>query len=277
MVKLKATYDKKEDIPDLYADLFKEKGEKWCIEIDGITTEANVQRVEWALKQEREENAKLREDAKSHGKTPEEVQTLIEELEAAKAAVESGGGKPSDEQINKLVEAQLRTRIGPLERTIQKLTKERDDSVGLTKNLKGEITLGKIEAAIRQAAEKAKVLPSAIPDIVMRARPAFDVIEENGKTNILTKDGGGYTPGLVPEQFVEELAESAPHYWPPNVGAGANGSGVTIGISEPNPFTKKNWNMTEQGALLKKYGTEKTEQLAKAVGSAIGATKPPEQ
>jgi hypothetical protein len=276
-MKLQATYDKKEDIPERFVDIYKEKGDKWCIEIEGIQTDANVQRLEFSLKKERDENAKLREDAKLHGKTPEEVQIMAEELEAAKATIESGGDKKTEEQIAKIVEARIKQQVGPLERNITKLTKERDESVLSTTNLTTEIMTGKIELAIRTAAEKAKVIPSAINDMVMRGKPQFELLEQDGKVLIVTKDGLGNTAGLAPEGWIEELAPSAPHYWPANQGAGANGAGLTLGITEKNPWTKANWNMTEKGEILKKYGTEKASQLAKAAGSSLHATVAPDK
>lgn len=275
MAKLKATYDKEADIPEQYKDLFKLKGEQWAIEIDGIQTDANVARLEYSIKKERDENAKLREEAKLHGKTPEEVQALVEELEAANAAIASGSGKATEEQVQKLVEAQVRTKIGPLERNLVKVTKERDDALGVTTKLTGEITDGKIELAIMASAEKAKVRPEAIPDLVRRGKPLFELIEQDGKINIVTRDGLGVTPGLVPDGWVEELAPTAPHYWPGNLGAGANGSGGQLGITEANPWSRKNWNMTQKGDIIKKYGTEKAEQLAKSVGSSLYALDPP--
>lgn len=277
MAKLKATYDKAEDIPTEYKDLFQQKGEKWAIDLDGNPTDANVARLEHAIKKERDENQKLREDAKLHPKTPDEVQALIEELEAAKVQLESGGGKPDQEQINKLVEAQLRTKVGPLERKLAQVTKERDEEKGQTGKLTSQITMGKIELAIRAAAEKAKVVPSAIPDVVMRGQMNFELIEVDGKTKVVTKDGLGITPGLEPDGYISEIAPVYPHYWPGNQGAGANGSGSSFGITEKNPWLKVNWNMTEQGQILKQYGPDKTGQLAKAAGSFVGATSPPEK
>lgn len=276
-MKLQATYDKKEDVPEQYIELFKEKGEKWCIEIEGIQTDANVQRLEYSIKKERDENSRLREDAKAHGKTPEEVQIMSEELEAAKATIESGGDKKTEEQIEKIVETRVKQRIGPLERKLTTITKERDDSVLATTNLTSEIMTGKIELAIRAAAEKAKVIPSAINDMVMRGKPQFELLEQDGKVLVLTKDGLGVTPGLGPDGWIEELAPTAAHYWPGNVGAGANGGGLTLGITEKNPWLKANWNMTEKGEIVKKYGTEKASQLAKAAGSSLNATTPPEK
>jgi len=41
-----------------------------------------------------------------------------------------------------------------------------------------------------------------------------------------------------------------------------------------NPFSKKGWNISKQGALLRAVGTEKCAQIAASVGSRIGATSP---
>jgi len=276
-VKIKAIYDKVEDIPEGYKEIFLQKGEKWAIEIEGINTDASVLRLEQAIKKEREENAKLRDSQKLHLKTPEEVVALTEELEAAKATIESGSGKATEEVVQKLVEAQVRTKVGPLERSIVKLTKERDDSVGEKTKLSDEILHGKIELAIRGAAEKAKVIPSAISDMVMRGMGLMEVIDQDGKILVVTKDGVGCTPGLGCEGWIEELAPNALHYWPPNVGAGANGGGTSLGITERNPWTKANWNMTEKGTIIRKYGVEKAGQLAKAAGSSLEATVPPDK
>jgi hypothetical protein len=274
-VKLKATYDNQEDIPSQYVGLFQQKGDKWAIEIEGIQTEANVARLEHAIKNEREENAKLREEVKAYGRTPEEVQTILEEMEAFKATIASGGGKPNEERVQKLVDAQVRTKVGPLERQIQKLTKDLLDSTGQVGKLNEQIVTGKIELAIRAAAEKAKVLPSAIPDLVMRGKPAFDVINVDGREVVVTKEGTGYTAGLAPNEWVNELAPTASHYWPANQGAGANGSGANFGITEKNPWTKDHWNLTEKGKIIRKYGEEKAAQIAKQAGSELYATEPP--
>lgn len=41
-----------------------------------------------------------------------------------------------------------------------------------------------------------------------------------------------------------------------------------------NPFSAAGWNVSKQGALLRAVGREKCEQIAAAVNSRIGATKP---
>lgn len=41
-----------------------------------------------------------------------------------------------------------------------------------------------------------------------------------------------------------------------------------------NPFHRSQWNISKQGALVKSLGLEKTNQIAKSVGSHVGATRP---
>ena len=45
-------------------------------------------------------------------------------------------------------------------------------------------------------------------------------------------------------------------------------------VTGDNPWSAAGWNVTKQGALIKSLGIEKASQIAAAVGSKIGATKP---
>lgn len=276
-MKLKATYDKAEDVPDLYKDLFEEKDKKWVLtQIEGIQTDANVHRLEFALKKEREETAKLKEEAKQLGKTPDEVHALIEENEALKTQLETAG-KPDNDQIEKLLEARLKSKLGPLERQIEKYKKDLEVSTSETQKLNGVIVTTKINDAVRKAATKANVLPTAISDLLLRAKHSFDVIDIDGKERVVTKDGSDCTAGLDPEGWLDELTPNAPHFFPMNQGAGAGGSGKGFGIPGNNPWSKKHWNMTEQGKVFTEHGADKAAKLAESVGSKIGATAPPKE
>lgn len=276
MDKLKATYDKEEEIPSIYKELFEKKGEKFCVMIEGIQTDANVHKLEQAIKNERDENAQLRKDLKSHPKNPEEVNALMEELEATKASLATAG-KPNDEQLDKLLEARLRTKLGPLERQLEKTKKELEESTATSAKLDGIITKGKMEFILRAAAEKAKVLPTAMQDVLMRGTNIFEFIDVQGKSKLVTKDGVGVTPGLEPDAWLEEAQPGSTHWWGASVGAGANGNkGGGFQIPGKNPWgPKPDWNMTEQGRVYTEHGPEKAAQLAESVGSRIGATSPP--
>lgn len=276
MAKIKAIYDKQGDIPDLYKDLYEEKGDKWVLtNIDGITTDANLHRVEFALTKEREQNSKLREDAKAYGKTPDEVKLLMEKLEEAEAKIEAGP-KPDDTAIDKIVEARLKIKMGPLERDLAKTKKDLETSNTNGVTLASQISTGKIKDHIRKAAEKASILPAAIADVLLRASTVFEVSNLDGKERIMTRDAVGCTPGIDGDTWIEEILPHSPHWLQANQGAGANGNlGRGLGLTGPNPYTRKDWNMTEQGKLLTQFGREKSNKIAEAVGSKVGATAPP--
>lgn len=44
-----------------------------------------------------------------------------------------------------------------------------------------------------------------------------------------------------------------------------------------NPWSAADWNLTEQGRYIKRYGVEAGARLARSVGSSLGALKPIEQ
>jgi hypothetical protein len=48
----------------------------------------------------------------------------------------------------------------------------------------------------------------------------------------------------------------------------------TPGWRKNNPWSREAWNITEQGRLVKSIGAAKAAELARAVGSFIGATRP---
>ncbi len=111
--------------------------------------------------------------------------------------------------------------------------KERDDKIAsLTEERDGYVNrynTGLINDALRTAAVKSGILPTAIEDVLLRGANVFsvgeeDAIEARGKDGELRKTSDGKAM-LNPETFVEELRELCPHMWPGSKGAGAQGSG----------------------------------------------------
>ena len=111
-----------------------------------------------------------------------------------------------------------------------------------------------IDDAVRDAALKRGVIPSALPDVMARARGALRLVDGqvrvyDGDTLVLGKDG--VTP-MISAEWVEALGSSAPHLFQANAGGGATGSG-TGGVTwgGVNPWNAKTRNLTEQAKLLK--------------------------
>lgn len=85
---------------------------------------------------------------------------------------------------------------------------------------------------IRQAGVKAGLLPEAIEDAVFRGRGVFSLNDDakpqalNGDELILGADG---KTALTPQEWLEGLRETSPHWWPKAAGSGAGGDGNSSG------------------------------------------------
>jgi hypothetical protein len=134
-----------------------------------------------------------------------------------------------------------------------------------------------VDIAVRDAASKADVHPTAIEDIVFRAQQSFSVREdavgvfdENG----IMKPGSDGKTAFSPTEWLEEQRDAAPHWWPASQGGGAAGSQGGTGSGSDNPWSVAGWNLTKQGQVVREQGATKAEALAKAAGSKVGATRP---
>lgn len=127
-----------------------------------------------------------------------------------------------------------------------------------------------VNTEIRRQAEKAGVIPAAIDDVIARSNGMFS-LDENG--NIESRDSEGNLrtvkkKAMDPALFIEQLKESAPHFWPASKGVGATGgSGNGVDTSK-NPFMPgKGYNLTEQGRLMNQ-DPEKAARLKAIADSA---------
>jgi hypothetical protein len=280
---LKTVYDNKEDIPAGYEELYTEKNGKWELTgVQGVKTQADVDRVQQALVKERNDHKTTKEALKAfEGLDPEAVHAQATELEEAKAQLEAvKDGKLDETKLEPLIEARVKQRVAPVERDKAALAKKLEDANKLLGvkdteigGLKSTIVTGNVERSIRDAAVAAKVLTPAIGDVVLRGSRIFEVTEDN---RIITKDNVGVTPGLTPTEWLKDEVEKSPHWWPASVGGGSQGGGAQKGTytGANNPWSKEGWNLTKQGALIKSLGEEKAAAIAQQAGSKIGATHP---
>lgn len=284
-MKLKAAYATAEEIPEGYADLYTERnGQFELTGIEGVKTQADVDRVSNALRKERDDHKKTRESLTAFGDlNPEEVHTKLEGYDALNEQYEAlkanGGGTP--EATENLIAARVKAALGPVERQrdqlqrrveeTQKVVAEKDGEIG---NMRNSMVQERIERTVRDAAAGAKLLSPAINDAVLHSRGLFEVEEGTGK--IITKDAPGVTPGLSPNEWLNDMKEKAPHWWPASLGGGAGGGGPNGGnlSNAQNPWSAEGWNLTKQGQYVKQFGIEKATAMAERVGSKVGATKP---
>ncbi len=268
---LKAIYEKKDDIPEEFQELYTERDDKWeCTGIEGLKTEADIKRIQEGARKERENHKDTKKKLEKWADLDhEEVMGKLDKYDELEAAA---GDKLDDKKIDELVEKRITGRLASVERDRDKFKKESGEKDLTLVEYQGRETRRKVHDAVREAATD-KITPSAMPDVLMNAERMLHVTEDGV---ILTKDEVGVSPGVAPEVWLGEMLEKRTHWAPSSEGGGAPGSSGTTGGSG-NPFTKKHWNLTEQGRVYREKGVERAEQLAKAAGVKIGATHPAEQ
>jgi hypothetical protein len=282
MAKLKTIYEKVEEIPEGYAELYVERNGKYELTgIEGVKTQADIDRVQGGLVNEKKEHKATKEKLAKFGDLdPEVVPAQLSELEATKAQLATAitDGKIDPEKNAAAIDAAVKRALGPVEREKTQLQRDLDAArkAGEMKTaevlaLEGSIKQTKMEGTLRDAALDGKVLPTAIDDAVMVGSRMFELAEDG---RMLTKDNVGVTPGLDAKEWLKDMKEKRPHWWPLSQGGGARGGGGGPTSRADNPFTQEGWNVSRQGQAIKTLGLAKAAEMAKAAGVEIGATKP---
>lgn len=236
-----------------------------------------------ALKDEiarlRNHNSKLLDEKKQiqaslkkfEGIDPENVKKMMSVLDSNEEAKLLADGK-LDEVVNKRTE-KLRIDYEKLKSDFAeyKSDSEKRDSAWKQKYA-GKV----IETELRREAERAKVVPEAIDDVISRARGIFS-LDEDGKIEARDSDGNIVTvkkKALNPEVFISQLKENAPHFWPKSQGAGASGGTGNGGMNEANPFIPNTpaFSLTEQSKLMNS-DPEKARMFEQAAKSYMPPTK----
>lgn len=253
-MKLKAIYDKKEDIPAGFESAYVERNGKFELQVEGMKTQADVDRVQTALDSERDDHkdAKKRLRGLGDDDTGEAFQDLKDKVEDLEAKLETAGkDKVSDEDIQKRVDAQVKLVIRPLERENSKLKETNEEQMETIGTQSHKINSGLIRGDVTEVlgTKELGINPDALPDIEAYAERVMSV-GEDGKR--LTKDGVGVTPGLTLAELIAEMRAGGQrnHWFGKTVGAGANGGDGTHN-SGNNPFKEgETWNSTQQGVLI---------------------------
>lgn len=267
---LKAVVESLDGVDSRYHDLYIERDGKWHLDtIEGLATQADLDRLSRAASQERDAHRATKDELnrfKGLGEF-ETLQTTMDRIPELEAAAEAGS---NPEKVDQLVEAKIAGRLAPIER-------ERDTALTRVGELESEVTGYKeadtrrqIHDAVRVAATESKMLPSAVEDALMHAERVFEI---NADGAVVTKDNVGVTPGIAAPVWLTELQDKRAHWWPGSSGGGADPGNGGGGRGGPNPFSHKDWNLTEQSKLVKEDRV-KAEQMAKSAGTTIGGPRP---
>ncbi len=271
---LKSVIENLDDVAEELRSEYKEtvdpktKAKVYVLDIENPQALPDVARLSTALGKERDDHkqtkAKLAPFA-ALGEPDEVIAKLdrLPELEAAAA------GKLDDTKINAIVETRVKAKVAPLEREVVQLRTQVGEKDEVIKTYTAKERTQKISGALGKAARELKVLDSALEDVELYGERMFEVQEDG---TVVTKDVAGLTPGLSPKAWLEDMQAKRPHWWGATFGGGAGG-GRGAGNLGANPWTAENWNVTEQGNILRS-DKAKAERMAKAAGTSVGGGKP---
>lgn len=261
------------DLPEATQALYKKVGENYILQVEGAKTQADIDEIKGYLATERESHkttkTKLKEydDIRGLNLSPTELLEKLDRFDELEAAAE---GKLDEEKINEIAERRVKARIAPIERERDKFKNELLESQASNESYVLKDRTRSIHDVVREATTGAKIVPTAVEDVLMLAERLFEVGEDG---NVVSKDNVGITPGIEPTVWLSEIAEKRPHWFAPNQGGGASGQKGGAGFSN-NPFSTDSWNMTEQGKLVRE-NPERADQMAKSAGTTIGGGRPP--
>lgn len=272
-MKLKAVYQKKEDIPAALVEFYTEESGEWVLVVDGLKTQADFDNYAEALKKRFTDQAADLSKKGGAGITRDE---LLEALE--KFAKPNGDGGGDDGKGNGKGNGDLDARLHDLERTVaslnetnEKLQTERDDALGNSRKTT-------IRNELNTAGLKAGATPEGISSLVTLVEPNFEVAQDGSVVTKLEANGG-VSPNQKPADFFAAASRNPEYrmFWGKSVGGGADGDGPGPGagdaLGKGNPWSKAGWNMTEQGTMYRKDPTE-AGRLMDAAGVKLGAVAP---
>lgn len=265
---LKAILDSLEGVEPHFHSLYTERNGKFELTgIEGVKTQADIDRLQTALTKERNDHKTLKDRVSLFGdRKPEDIIAALDRIPELEAAAK---GNLDEGKLNEIVEGRIKSRLAPVERQAQTLQQQLSEANASLEMLRAKDSLRIITDAVRGAASKLKVVDSAVEDVTLLAERLF-TIDETGA--VVTKDNVGVTPGISADVWLTDMQAKRPHWWGPSQGGGAGGNrGGGSGVT--NPWSKDSWNLTEQGRIYKE-NSSKAEQLAKAAGTTIGGPKP---
>lgn len=269
---LNIVHDKIDDIPEQYRDLYSEReGKLFLTGVAGIKTQADVDRVQEALRKEREDHKEARNKLSAWSDLePDEVRKKLDRYNELEVLAR-GKSEEIESKLEELTEARVRTRLSPVERELNALKAKHAEAEKMIAEFSSQARRRSIHDKIREQADKLKVRAEALPDVLLLAEAVFDVTEDGG---VLTKENPfGINPGLSPDAWLADMQQARPHWWPTSSGGGANG-GAGSGSFGKNPWSADNWNMTEQAKVLRERGEEVAARMAQSAGTTLGGLRP---
>jgi hypothetical protein len=212
MLKLKVTKEEYEKLPEAIQAEYKQDGDDYNVQVDGMKTDTDVKNVQEALRKEREEHDTAKKRAKELEK---ENGTLSDKINVYE----------SDE--SKKLSAEDRVEMERLKRENETLATSNADLTTKYQGLEGEVTTSNIKAELRKAAVGI-ISEQAISDQVDILANKFVV--SDGK--VLTNPDLGDKSGLEAKAYLSDYVKDRSYLQPTNSGGGAGGEKGSGGGSQ---------------------------------------------
>lgn len=256
---LKAVYLTREEIPAAYVDLFSEKdGQFELTGIEGIKTEADIDRITTAY-------SKRIKDAAQRVKgsdeiTPESIKTMI-----ADAIAEGSAGSGSDDIDGGDIPTGVQNRLSKLERDLAAATQQATEFKTEAETAKAQALETALTSQLSAAAAASGIRPEAIDHFVSAHKGDFEI--NDGKLVRKFVEGDPKTASESVQDYLlkRKTDQSTAYFWPTNEGGGSRGGSGNPGPGGKNPFSKENWNVTEQNAIYNS-DPERAKQFADQAG-----------
>ena len=269
---IEITYDSMDSVPEPFRPLYSEKDGKAVLTgVSGMKTIQDVNNVQEALRKERNDHSQAREALKGWKTLGEDPQEILSKLDRMAELEAAATGKIDESKIQQMVESRLGQKTAPLERQLREITTNFETVTQERDALRQSIERRDMTDAVRSIATEMKVIPTAIADVELVAS-MFLERDDSGEF-IVKADAKGVTPGADVKTFMKEMQRLRPHWWPNSQGGGAGGGSGGLGGSD-NPWSASGWNMTRQGQIVREHGMARAQEMAKAAGSQVGATRP---
>ena len=251
---LKAIIDSLDSVDEHFRSLYTERDGKFELTgVEGMKTEADVQRLQTALSKEREDHRVARTRISAFGELePEDVLSKLDRLQE----LELTGGTVDETKMEEIIAARLKTKVSPLERTLDERSKRVVELETMVQTYESGNRKRTVQDKVREAFAIQKLTDAAAQeDAMLHAMSIFTIDADTN--SVVTEDG------RTPAQWLEGMKQTRSYWWGPSHGGGSFGGRTNH--TGTNPWAKDSLNLTEQGRILK-VDPSKAEQLAKAAG-----------
>lgn len=273
---IELVYDNMDAVPEAVRGLYTEgaDGKVILTGVNGIKTQADIDRLSGALSKERSDHGAAKTALKPWtdlGMSAEDVSTQLARIPELETAA---SGKIDETKINEMVDGRLAAKTKPLELQITTLTGERDTLKEENTQLRGQIVGKERNDLITQIGTQMKINPPAMEDAQLYLQSIVVKDPDTGK--FVGREDHPEFAGIEVAQIMAHLQKGAKaHWWPESQGGGSGGGrGVAMLGGEPNPWAHDTWNMTKQGEIFNRLGAAKAEELAKLAGTTLGGPRP---